>query len=236
LNLNRITDRLIRELETLAFGPPVTHVYNPLVYARQPYDLYMKRFGRLPFEVVLVGMNPGPWGMAQTGIPFGEISAVRKWMGIDAPVDSPPGEHPKRPVEGFGCTRSEVSGRRLWGWAQRRFGTPDAFFARFFVVNYCPLLFMESTGRNRTPDKLPVGERAPLMAICDRALRDSLKCLSPRLAVGVGTFAAKRVAAVAGDLGFEIGQITHPSPANPKANRGWERYIEEELRQMGVAL
>jgi len=236
LNLTSITNRLIKDLEPLVFQPPVTHVYNPLVYARRPYDRYLKTYGRALVEIVLVGMNPGPWGMAQTGIPFGEVSAVREWMKIDAPVGKPAHEHPKRPVEGLECTRSEVSGRRLWGWAQETYGTAETFFTRFFVINYCPLLFFEAGGRNRTPDKLPAAERTPLIKACDRALHDTLAYLKPRFAVGIGAFAARRVQAAAGDLDTTIGQITHPSPANPRANRGWAAFIKEEFRQMGVTL
>lgn len=236
LNLTSITNRLIKDLEPLVFQPPVTHVYNPLVYARRPYDRYLKTYGRAPVEIVLVGMNPGPWGMAQTGIPFGEVSAVREWMKIDAPVGKPAREHPKRPVEGLACARSEVSGRRLWGWAQETFGAAETFFTRLFVINYCPLLFFEAGGRNRTPDKLPVAERTPLLSACDRALHDTLAYLRPGFAVGIGVFAARRIKAAAGDLDFTIGQITHPSPANPRANRGWADFIKEEFRQMGVTL
>ena len=236
LNLTKITNRLIRDLENLAFASPVTHVYNPLIYARRPYDQYLKNYSHSAKEVVLVGMNPGPWGMAQTGIPFGEIAAVKDWMGIDAPVRKPVSENPKRPVAGFDCTRSEVSGRRLWGWAQETFGTPKAFFTRFFVVNYCPLLFMEAEGRNRTPDKLPIAERTPLLAACDQALHDTLVFFSPRFAIGIGAFAARRVKAVTRNMDIAIGQITHPSPANPRANRGWATFIKEEFRQMGISL
>src|SRR5688572_32536315 len=95
-------------------------------------------------------MNPGPFGMAQTGVPFGDVAMVRDWLGIVAAVAKPRDEHPKRPVLGFECQRSEVSGARLWGWARARFGTPQRFFERFFVANYCPLAFMESSGANRT--------------------------------------------------------------------------------------
>jgi single-strand selective monofunctional uracil DNA glycosylase len=236
LNLKAITDRLVRDVGNLAFARPVTHVYNPLVYARQTYDQYLERYGKKSVEVVLVGMNPGPWGMAQTGIPFGEIVAVREWMGIDAPVHKPTDEHPKRPVEGFACRRREISGRRLWGWAQERYGTPESFFAHFFVVNYCPLLFIEAEGRNRTPDKLPIQERTALITVCNQALRDTLVFLAPRYAVGIGAYAAQRVAEVADDQPLTMGQITHPSPANPRANRGWSAVIVQELHQMGIAL
>ena len=234
MSLKKITDDLIRELDRLVFSSPVTHVYNPLHYARRPYDRYLRTFGRRPKQVILVGMNPGPWGMAQTGVPFGEVQFVRNWMGINDQVAKPNREHPKRPVDGFDCPRSEVSGRRLWGWAAKSFGPPQAFFKHFFVANYCPLMFMEIGGRNRTPDKLPVAERRPLLAACDEALRRTLDHFKPEWAIGIGAFAAGRVKAVSGN-DVVIGQITHPSPANPRANRGWAAVVTNELRQMGIA-
>jgi single-strand selective monofunctional uracil DNA glycosylase len=234
MNLINIAEQLIRDVRPLTFGPPVTHVYNPLEYAFEPYKLYLQRFGIAPKELVLVGMNPGPWGMAQTGIPFGEIQAVKHWMGIEAPVYGPKYEHPKRPVEGFGCTRSEVSGRRLWGWAQKKFKTPERFFSRFFVANYCPLQFIEDGGRNRTPNQLRASERKPLLEICDRALRLSIQCLKPKYVVGIGQFAAERARTAITDQQVIVEMITHPSPANPRANRGWEQIITREFAKMGI--
>ncbi len=234
MNHDHITRTLLDALRPLTFAAPVTHVYNPLEYAGAAYGLYLERYGRPAKEIVLIGMNPGPWGMAQTGIPFGEIEMVGNWMGIKAPVDQPAHVHPKRPVEGFACPRSEVSGRRLWGWAKKRFHTPENFFDRFFVANYCPLVFMESGGRNRTPNNLPLVERRPLLEACDEALRQTIDYLTPRFVVGIGRFAADRAReALTGFTGF-IGQATHPSPANPKANRGWETLFEQELESMGI--
>ena len=139
--------QLCDDLSGLSFAPPTSHVYNPLVYARRANELYVKRFARTTKRCVLMGMNPGPWGMAQTGIPFGEVAAVRDWMGIEVEIQRPEHEHPKRPVEGFACQRSEVSGRRLWGLFSERFPEADHFFADHFVLNYCPLVFMEEGGR-----------------------------------------------------------------------------------------
>ncbi|NJK88662.1 MAG: single-stranded DNA-binding protein, partial [Myxococcales bacterium] len=160
-DLVEISRLLSAEVQDLVFGPPVTHVYNPLDYARAPHRAYLERYGGTPKSVVMFGMNPGPWGMAQTGVPFGEVHFVRDWLGIDAPVERPEREHPKRPVEGFRCRRSEVSGARLWGWPGPASALREAFFDRFFVANYCPLVFMEDSGRNRTPDKLPSAEAQP---------------------------------------------------------------------------
>jgi len=236
MDLKTITAELVKDLAKCKFAPPVTHVYNPLVYARRPYEKYLQRYAKPTKQVVLVGMNPGPWGMAQTGVPFGEVRAVSDWLGIHDKVDTPANPHPKRPVEGFDCPRSEVSGRRLWGWARETFKTPERFFAQFFVANYCPLLFIEESGRNRTPDKLPKAEQQPLFAACDRALRRTIEFLRPAYVVGVGRFAEGRVCAALGEVELTIGRITHPSPANPKANRGWETIITKELKDLGVLL
>ncbi len=235
------------EVGRLRFPPPVAHVYNPLAYAWAPHEAYLRRFGDGPREVVFLGMNPGPFGMMQTGVPFGEVSAVRDWMGIEAPVQVPPDQHPKRPIEGFACRRSEVSGRRLWGWAQQRFGPATAFFARHFVLNYCPLVFLETSGRNFTPDRLPAAPAAALQAACDRHLLAALCALSPQWAIGVGGFAMKRLQRVieaaipaANDAdgailsSIRVAQILHPSPASPTANRGWQPAIEATLTELGV--
>lgn len=229
------TDHLVKNLELLTFSPPVTHVYNPLVYARQPWEAYVAKFGQGPREVLLVGMNPGPFGMAQVGVPFGEVRLVREWLGIEAPVDQPPLVHPKRPIHGFQCERSEVSGARLWGWAKERFVTPERFFQRFFVLNYCPLVFMTASGANLTPDKLPKMEREPLFAACDQALLAALQYYQPKFAIGVGHFAESRIRAVALDFPhLVIGRVAHPSPASPAANRGWSALMDAGLQEIGV--
>jgi single-strand selective monofunctional uracil DNA glycosylase len=238
MTLVQISRRLARATEALEFQAPVAAVYNPLVYARAPHEAYLRRFGEGPREVLLVGMNPGPFGMAQTGVPFGEVSMVRDWMGIEAPVRRPPREHPKRPVTGFACTRSEVSGARLWGWARARFGTAERFFARFFVANYCPIVFLEESGRNYTPDKLCASQKAPLFEACDEALRATVAALTPRLVIGVGAFAEARCRAALAEVEDAPGVATilHPSPASPAANRGWAEAAERQLLALGVAV
>jgi single-strand selective monofunctional uracil DNA glycosylase len=232
----RITRALTRAVDKLEFEPPVTHVYNPLRYAKRSQEVYLERFARRGIEALFLGMNPGPFGMAQTGVPFGEVNLVRDWIGIEEPVGKPRNEHPKRPITGFACTRSEVSGRRMWGWAQERFESAEAFFQRFFVWNYCPLVFLEETGRNRTPDKLPVAEREPLFAACNTALVRMVEYCQPRLVIGVGKFAETRAREVLGHLDVEFGTILHPSPASPMANRGWAPQAERQLAALGIEL
>ena len=237
--LPAIADALSARLGELTFAPPVTHVYDPTRYARGAHHDYLARYGKGPKEVVFLGMNPGPWGMAQTGVPFGEVGYARDWLGIRGAVHKPEDEHPKRPIEGFECARSEVSGRRLWGWAEARFGTADAFFERFYVANYCPLVFMEASARNRVPEKLPVAERRPLIEACDEAFVEVVRALQPQWVIGVGAWARKRATAAlegAAVEGLRIGQILHPSPASPKANRGWQEQAEAELEALGISL
>ncbi len=188
------TERLRDAVEKMKFIAPVTHVYNPLNYARRAYEIYLRRYGNRRKRVIFLGMNPGPFGMAQTGIPFGQVAAVRDWLGISARIDKPQREHPRRPVTGFDCHRSEISGERLWGLFAKRFGPAEKFFREHMVMNYCPLAFLEETGRNRTPDKLPPAERKALFAACDEHLREVIRILEPEWLIGVGDFAAKRAA------------------------------------------
>ena len=88
--LQKISATLGAECGALRFGSKVDTVYNPLVYAREPHNRYLELAGRAPKKVIFLGMNPGPWGMAQTGVPFGEVAAV------SAPRPLPP-----RAITGF---------------------------------------------------------------------------------------------------------------------------------------
>lgn len=226
----------------LRFSPPVTHVYNPLDYAWEGHLAYLSKFGHGRKRIVFLGMNPGPFGMMQTGVPFGEVAAVRDWMGIRADIRPPANQHPRRPIEGFDCKRSEVSGRRLWGWAALRYGSAEAFFREAFVINYCPLVFLEASCRNRTPEQLPAAELRPLYAACDVHLAAAVRTLQPEWLIGVGGFAEKRLRRlVEGDLldaaqarRLQVGQILHPSPASPAANRGWIEAVDERMRSYGL--
>jgi single-strand selective monofunctional uracil DNA glycosylase len=221
--LVRAARRLSRSTERLSFSPPVAFVYDPTLYAREPAELYVERFADGPRRLVLLGMNPGPWGMAQTGVPFGEIGAVRDWLGIEGRVGTPARTHPRVPVTGFACGRSEVSGRRLWGLLRDYYGSAAAFRREAFVANWCPLLFLDAAGRNLTPDRLARRDREALFPLCDELLAELLALLRPRWAAGVGTFAAARLREVTREPGGPtIVGLPHPSPANPAANRGWD--------------
>jgi single-strand selective monofunctional uracil DNA glycosylase len=225
---------LARGAARLRFAAPVAHAYHPLIYAWKPHALYVRRYAASRKAVLYLGMNPGPFGMAQTGVPFGEVRHVREWLGIEAAVGRPPDEHPRRPVHGFACTRSEVSGARLWGAIAARHGTAERFFAHAYVANYCPVLFVEAGGQNRTPDKLPAAEREPLLAVCDAHLQRVVRALQPRWIVGIGAFAEGRARSALAGSDVRIGGILHPSPASPRANRDWAGAAQAQLAALGV--
>lgn len=234
-DLIQISRALTERLRPLSFSR-ASHVYLPTDYARVPHEAYLRRFGCGKKRVLFLGMNPGPWGMAQTGVPFGEIPAVRDWMGINEEVGKPDPEHPKRPIEGFACARSEVSGRRLWGYFADRFPQADDFFRDHFVANYCPLVWMSETGANITPDKLPAVEMEPVEEACMAHLVKVVELLEPEFLIGVGAYAEGKLkgAAERAGSGAKLGKVLHPSPASPAANRGWAEAAEKQLNALGV--
>jgi len=236
MTLVDIAKTLRSAVADLTFSDPVSAVYNPIDYAWKLHETYLARYGRPPRRILLIGMNPGPFGMAQTGVPFGDPAMVKNLLRITGSVGRPDPEHPKRPIAGLASTRREVSGTRLWSWVADRFGTADAFFAEFFVGNYCPLVFLEASGRNRTPDKLPKAEREPLFAACDEALCATVDLLKPELVIGIGRFAEQRIRQAVTDQTIRIASILHPSPANPKANRDWAGQVDEALARLGVQI
>ena len=221
-------------VDGLSFSLPITHVYNPLDYAWPAHEMYVKTYATNRKRVLFLGMNPGPFGMVQTAVPFGEINSVRNWMKIQAPVGKPTPEHPRRPVDGFNCQRSEISGQRLWGLFAKRYPDPKDFFSKHFVMNYCPLAFMEETGRNRTPNKLPKSEIEPVYSACDGYLERFVEVLQPEWLIGVGKFAYSRIQNLYENQDIKTGVILHPSPASPAANRDWAGTVTKQLQKLTV--
>lgn len=229
-------------LGAMTYAAPVVAVYDPLAYAWEAFRAYVERYGEKTGRVLFLGMNPGPWGMAQTGVPFGEVGIVRDWLQITAEIGRPAHEHPKYPVDGYACPRSEVSGRRLWGLFRDRFATPERFFAGHFVMNYCPLLFIaaktlksgKESASNLTPDKLPQAEREKIYAVCGENLRAAVVALRPSVVVGIGAFAETRAREAADGLGVPVVRILHPSPASPRSNADWAGEATRQMRALGI--
>jgi single-strand selective monofunctional uracil DNA glycosylase len=223
-------------LRPLMFSDPVTHTYLTVDYARAGYEAYLETYANSKKRTLLLGMNPGPYGMAQTGVPFGEIAAVRDWIKLSPEIGKPDHEHPKRKISGMDCDKSEVSGRRLWGLFAERFPNADDFFKDHLVINFCPLIWMKDTGANLTPDKIRATEMAPADAACQIHLRRLIEILEPQYLIGVGGYAENQMQIAQQELGTSavIGKILHPSPASPAANRGWSEVAERQLKEIGV--
>ncbi len=213
----------------------VTHVYNPLAYAWDVHEDYIRTYGDdHPREAVLVGMNPGPWGMVQTGVPFSDPRIARDWLGLTGHVGEPDVLHPDRPVTGFASERNERSGERVFSLARDAFGGFDTFFDRFWLANHCPLAFFDADGSNRTPPKLWKADREALFRPCDAHVRTTVEVLEPDVVVGIGKFAERRARAALQDLDVTVGGVLHPSPANPQANQGWAKQALKQLAELGI--
>lgn len=227
---------LANELRPMLFSNPVTHTYLTVDYAREGYEAYLETYANSKKRVLLLGMNPGPYGMAQTGVPFGEIAAVRDWMMLSPQIGNPEHEHPKRKIRGMDCSKSEVSGRRLWGLFAERFPRAEDFFKDHLVINFCPLIWMKESGANLTPDKIRAAEMSPVDAACQKHLRRLIEILEPQFLIGVGAYAEHQMLTAQEQLGTKatIGKILHPSPASPAANRGWAEVAERQLKEIGV--
>jgi len=206
-------------------------VVNPWDYAREGRDAFLGGLGERP-AVFFLGMNPGPWGMAQTGIPFGEVGMVRDWMGWNPDISKPEHEHPKRPVEGMACTRKEVSGSRLWGLMRDHYGPAEACFAEVVVWPFCPLMWLKESGANLPPNQIRAAERRPMEQICDQALIDVLDLFQPEHLVAIGQYAETALKRACPDR--PVPRILHPSPASPAANKDWAGTVTQQLKDAGI--
>ena len=195
--------------------------YNPLEYAWDAHEAYLRRMGDSGARTIVLGMNPGPHGMGQVGIPFAATSVVRDLLEITGiPVNQPKAVDPRRPVVGLEYPREEVSGTRLWGLLAERYGDADAIASHVFLVNHCPLmLFSGPRATNITPDKIAGPTAQELLERCDEHLREVVSILNTERVIGVGKFAESRARSALDDGTIEVVGCWHPSPASPLANR-----------------
>lgn len=148
LELNRVLTNINFKI------PPIEYIYNPLEYAFNPNENYVRKYCSSTKKFLFVGMNPGPFGMCQTGVPFGDPKWVKEWLKIDGVISQPEIQCPKRLISGFDSLKKEVSGDRLWSYFSELSGEPEIFFKHSFVCNYCPLAFMNTNGANVTPSDI----------------------------------------------------------------------------------
>jgi len=235
MNTNLVDESrtLTKGLNDLSFSKDLI-IYNPLEYAVESHEFYLSRYGQSKKKILFMGMNPGPWGMVQTGIPFGAIDPVKNFLKIEKNINAPKKQHQKRPVQGFSCKRQEVSGSRLWSWIEAQWGDAESFFSDCFVHNYCPLAFFDSGGKNITPEKLNMVERIALEEICDNFLLKMVSVLGCEWIIGVGNYAEAKAKKVFKDKEVKVGRILHPSPASPLANKGWAGFATEKMIAYGL--
>ena len=192
-------------------------VVNPLDYAWDNYECFIRLYVREGQKILFLGMNPGPYGMMQTGVPFGEVEAVRNYLSIDGKVGVPRENPPLKPVAGMDVRQHEVSGKKFWGMAAS-YGSAASFFSAAAVLSFCPLAFIDGR-RNVTPDELPADDRRTIDSICGRYLLSILDILCPEITVALGRYAEKRLR----NAGAErIEYFPHPSPRSPSSMKFWD--------------
>lgn len=232
--LKEVNAHLLQAKEDLKKLEYPFFAYHVFDYAFDPFWEYICRYARTPKKTVFLGINPGPFGMMQNGIPFGTISIARDWLLLRAPIKRPSLEHPKRPIRGWAEPREEESGARLWGLARREFKTPQAFFKDHLILNYCPIGFIDGEGKNVTPDKLPEDVRIPMEKICDDLFSFLIDTYQVQTVLGVGRYAEKQAQKqLANHPSLRVEYVPHPSPLNPQAYALW---IKEEGEAMRVQL
>ncbi len=214
----RLSEDCNRGVSRILKHPSVAYVTNPLDYAWDYHEQFIDKWSVFGAKTLLLGMNPGPYGMAQTGVPFGATAMARNVLHIEErEVKTPLGAHPKRPVEGLSMQRQEVSGTRFWSMLADHYGSTESIFSNIYVVNHCPLLLLGETGRNVTPVDLPQSVIEPVLKACDCHLKSVVDVMGIEAVVGVGNYAKKRAKSVLD--GVRIDSMWHPSPASPLANR-----------------
>ncbi|XP_033227420.1 single-strand selective monofunctional uracil DNA glycosylase isoform X2 [Belonocnema kinseyi] len=221
---------LSTKLSEIKFKAPIDYIYNPIEYAHDVHSNYVHTYCQGTKKILFLGMNPGPWGMSQNGVPFGEVSMAKEWLKMSGKIQKPPREHPERKITGFDCTRKEVSGLRFWGFFRDLCEKPENFFRHSYVHNYCPLAFMTSNARNITPADIKTEEQKKLLKICDDVLEEIFKLLKVEIVIGIGRFVEERAKIVMrnGKINIKVIYMAHPSP-RALHNENWPEKAKATL-------
>lgn len=232
---SKLRDDVEKFADSLVKEGSVDAVYNPLAYAWEPHRAYLELASGGGAKTLLLGMNPGPHGMGQMGIPFAATSVVRDLLKItDLEVGQPSTPHPKRPISGLDWPKEEVSGTRLWGLLANEYGSAESIFKSVFLLNHCPLmLFSGERATNITPDKITGPTTKALLERCDDHLREVVDIMQIERVIGVGRYSEKRALNALSGIDISITTCWHPSPASPLANRNkgedWKKNVRNVL-------
>ncbi|KAK6639299.1 hypothetical protein RUM43_007571 [Polyplax serrata] len=231
-----IEHQMCSELNNLKFTPPIDYVYNPLLYAKDLHENFIKKyFENCSKKILFLGMNPGPWGMCQTGIVFGDKDHVKEWLKLCGQVNKPKKEHPRKKITGLDCSRKEISGKKFWGFFRKLCQTPEQFFQHSFVYNLCCLAFVDTSGKNITPPEIKdIQVRNRLLNICNETFVKIIKEFKFEIVIGVGKFAEKNAITELRRNGLsnvKVLSIPHPSPRSAKIFRVWEEMTLKKLKE-----
>ncbi|XP_037927861.1 single-strand selective monofunctional uracil DNA glycosylase-like [Teleopsis dalmanni] len=210
----------------------ITHIYNPVEYAADLHCEYLRKYLDRPKRVVFLAVHPEQNGMAQTGVPFGNVSTVRDMMKLCGEVKQPNRLHPKHPVLGLNCHINEPSGVRFWGLMDKIAGSLDTFSEQCFVHTFCPLLFFNEYGRTIEPCVLPFEIKYPMRDLLVEALCKEMKLVQPEIIVVTGNYVyngLQRSELYAKTLLV----MTNPHPWVPN-NHNWVRRSERWLYQYDI--
>ncbi|XP_054745917.1 single-strand selective monofunctional uracil DNA glycosylase [Anastrepha obliqua] len=226
--------QLNNTLQDIVRPVSITHVYNPVEYASGLHCAYLQKFLDGPKRVMFVGMNPGPNGMGQTGVPFGNILTVRNEMSLSGSVQQPPSVHVKRPVRGFECSIEEPSGVRIWSLFKKLAGgSLNTFGRQCFVHNFCPLIFYDNAGRNITPSELKGDYKEKIGKECLDVLDLELDLVKPEILVAVGLYMYGMVSRSRHAKDLKIYKLPHPSPRSLN-NQNWPEKAEQLLLELDL--
>ena len=225
-------------------------VWNPGRYGERWHRRFRETYPPGPNPVLLLGLNPGPYGMGQTGIPFTDIRRLESDLpelaarlrtdgeSIGLPGLAPP-DLRRRLDRTF-----ESSSIRVYRFLRLAGGSAGAGWRRVVAANPCPMLFMEGTV-NRTPADLRRALRkrggrlervTARLEECDQlrreCAREAVRVLEPR---GVILLGRNIQEALAGDpsLGAVPGGVLaweHPARAVPDA---WAGGLVRAVRRRG---
>ena len=232
---SKLRDDVEKFADSLGKEGAVDAIYNPLAYAWEPHRAYLELASGGGAKTLLLGMNPGPHGMGQMGIPFAATSVVRDLLKItNLEVGQPRKPHPKRPVSGLDWPKEEVSGTRLWGLLANEYGSAESIFKSVFLLNHCPLmLFSGERATNITPDKITGPTTKALLERCDEHLREVVDIMQIERVIGVGRYSEKRALNALSGIDISVTTCWHPSPASPLANRNkgedWKKNVRNVL-------
>ncbi|KAI8124664.1 hypothetical protein FF38_10666 [Lucilia cuprina] len=222
----KLETQLNEKLRNITTPLEISYIYNPVEYAADLHQAYLKKYLKGGKKVLFIGLNPGPNGMGQTGIPFGNITTVRDKMGLNGTVNQPPNIHPKRPVNGLATTIEEPSGKRLWTKFQELSdGSLDIFFEQCFVYNFCPLLFYNSKGDYISPQKLKAPYNRQISNACLHTIEQILELIQPEVIVAIGRYAYDNLKAVKYCIEKRLLYLRHPSPR--ACTKNWSKIADE---------